>query len=444
MKLSTLTYVAATAFLVALAVPVRFTAQNIDQDDHRPMYRVFNLGMPLGGSASAAASINNLGWIAGDSNLTGDATQHAVVWIFGFPLNLGTLGGPNSAVLWPGQNDLGQIVGVSDTAHTDPLGEKWSCAAFFPASHLGHTCVGFLWQWGMMSPLPTLGGNNGFATAINNHGQAVGWAETAFHDPTCKPPQVLQFEAVLWGPSPGQKQVLQPYPGNPDSAATGINDKGQVVGISGICQNAVGRLSAERAVLWQNGTVTDMGNLGGAGWNTPMAINNKGQVVGFSDLPGDDNGNNLNFHAFLWTSSTGIQDLKTLPGDVLSEALGVNEQGQVVGVSFDVDGNERAFLWENGRMTDLNTLVSSDSPYTLEAGQDINDFGVIAGFACVKPCTAQSPSFAFAAVPTGERDSSAGTAEAKIPSDSPQHVMPESVRRQIERRLVFGDRGDAR
>ena len=54
-----------------------------------------------------------------------------------------------------------------------------------------------LWQNGTLTALPLLGGNNGFATGINNSGQAVGWAETTRRDPTCVLPQVLQFEAVL-------------------------------------------------------------------------------------------------------------------------------------------------------------------------------------------------------------------------------------------------------
>ncbi len=232
MKLANFAFVAAIA--AALAAPNQLPAQapNHHSQIH---YRVVSLSVPLGGSASSTAAINSEGWIAGASNLSGDLDEHAVLWLYGFPLDLGTLGGPNSAVLWPGLNDFGQAVGISDTAKTDPYGESWSCGAFLPASHQGHTCVGFLWQWGSMTALPTLGGNNGFATSINNRGQAVGWAENTVHDPTCVAPQVLQFEAVVWGPRPGQLQQLTPYGSDPDGSATGINDSGQVVGISGIC-----------------------------------------------------------------------------------------------------------------------------------------------------------------------------------------------------------------
>lgn len=402
MKFRTVTYMIAIASLAALAAPLWLTAQDQPQRPGQAHYRVSSLGVPLGGTSSGAAAVNDLGWVAGDSNLAGDASQHAELWVYGYPIDMGTLGGPNSAVLWPGLNIWGEAVGISDTALNDPYGETWSCGNFFPASHTGHTCVGFVWQWGTgMKQLPTLGGNNGFATNVNNFGQIAGWAENNVHDPTCSYPQTLQFEAVIWGPNPNQIQQLPPYPGDPDGAATGINDKGQVIGISGICQNAVGNQSAKHAVLWQNGTITDLHNLGGAAWNTPMAINERGQIVGFSDLPGDENGANPNFHAFLWTKDHGIQDLGTLSGDAISEALGINNQGQIVGVSYGAGfTHPRAFLWQNGAMTDLNNAVAGDSPLYLQVGQDINDFGEIVGQGCVPgACLPTSPSIAFSAIP---------------------------------------------
>lgn len=116
----------AGALFVALASPIWLAAQG-RSDHHRPThYYVISLGTPLGGSASGAAAINDLGWIAGDSNLTGDQAQNAVLWLYGYPINLGTLGGPNSSVLWPGLNIEGQVVGISDTAATDPNGENWA------------------------------------------------------------------------------------------------------------------------------------------------------------------------------------------------------------------------------------------------------------------------------------------------------------------------------
>ena len=67
----------------------------------------------------------------------------------------------------------------------------------------------------------------------------------------------------MWtlGP-PDQIQDLPLFPGDTSGAATAINDNGQIVGISGICDQAVGRHTAKHAVLWENGSVIDLGNLG--------------------------------------------------------------------------------------------------------------------------------------------------------------------------------------
>ena len=411
MKLKSSTCLIGIVLFAAVAAPL--ASAQTSPDNHQAQYRVFNLGAPLGGSFSNAAGVNDPGWTAGDSNLTGDNTEHAVLWLYGFPIDLGTLGGPNSAVLWPGVNNEGEVVGVSDTDMTDPYGETWSCGAFLLSSHNGHTCVGFVWEWGRMTALPTLGGNNGFATNANDLGQIAGWAENTVHDPTCVPPQVLQFEAVIWGPRDGEMRQLPPYPGDPDGAATGINNNGQAIGISGICQNAVGNQSALHALLWQNGTPINLGNLGGTAWNTPMAINNQGQIVGFSDLTGDQGGANPNFHAFLWVRPGPMHDLGTLQGDAISEALGINAQGQIVGVSYASGfNNPRAFIYQNGRMTDLNTLAPN-SPLYLQVGGDINDAGAIVGQGCVPgACSATSPALAFIAVPNGDGTYRVSTAAA--------------------------------
>ena len=110
------------------------------------------------------------------------------------------------------------------------------------------------------------------------------------------------------------------------------------MGGSGTCTNFnpnfLYSLLPVHALLWENDTVTDLGNLGGktgqAGGNIAYAINDQSQVVGVSDLPGD-----MTFHAFLWTRATGMQDLGTLSGDVASLSLGINQAGSIVGASLD-------------------------------------------------------------------------------------------------------------
>jgi probable HAF family extracellular repeat protein len=375
----------------SLVLTSALLAAAADAGAHSREYRVTNLPS-LGGTVSRGNSINNRGWVAGYSNLAGDQSRHATLWLDGSPFDLGTLGGPNSSVAWPVKNNRGLLVGISQTATPDPLGESWSCAPFFaPATATGYTCLGFVWEKGVMRALPTLGGNNGYAAAANNRGQVVGWAENTVHDPTCVPPQVLQFRAVLWEPGKNRMQELPPLPGDTSGAATAINDRGQVVGISGTCDQAVGRFTAAHAVLWEKGQVIDIGNLGEAHWNTPTAINQRGDVAGFASLPGSDP-DAPQLRAFLWTPRGGIRNLGTLPGDVYSEAHGINERRQVVGISCDAGGNCRAFLWEDGVMKDLNTLVAPGYTGILTTAQDINDRGEITGRA-FDPVTGERPAF---------------------------------------------------
>src|SRR5260370_41211373 len=135
-----------------------------------------------------------------------------------------------------------------------------------------------------LQPFP--GGFNSYATAVNNRGEIVGWAENGVQDPTCNTAlQALQFRAVIWEKD-GTMKELPPLPGDSTSAATTINDLGQVVGISGAGGIAAAGVSAAHSVLWQNGVPTEIPNLGGHTWNTPAAINNLGTVVGFSLPPG--------------------------------------------------------------------------------------------------------------------------------------------------------------
>jgi len=162
------------------------------------------------------------------------------------PSPLGTLGGANSAVAWPVKSNNGVIVGISETADADPLGEDFSCWPFFAAGvPTGKICKGFRWQNGQMTALPPFpGGYSSYATGINNQGKVVGWAENGIHDPTCDPSfQILQFRAAMWELN-GTMHELPPLPGDSTSAATAINDLGQVVGISGDCGIAVGSVIA--------------------------------------------------------------------------------------------------------------------------------------------------------------------------------------------------------
>jgi probable HAF family extracellular repeat protein len=377
-----------------------------------PAYIVYDTGT-LGGTFAFGAGVNNLGWVTGASTNASGAL-HATLSAPGTVIDLGTLGGTNSAVEWPVKNNHGLIVGISESATPDPLGETFSCADFIPTN--GHTCLPFLWQNGALSQLPLLGGNNGFATGVNQRGSAVGWAETQVHDPTCVAPQVLQFLAVQWQAGGGPPRVLPPWPGDSTSAATAINDAGEIVGISGSCDVAVGAFSARHALLWVNGRPIKLATLGGAGWNTPMAINNLGIIAGFSDTAGDVNAGVLtaNSQAAVWTPG-GIINLHALPGDATAQATGINDFNQVIGTSFNADGSSRVFFWQDGQLYDLNTLVQPDAPLYLIGTGDINNRGEITGYGCVLADGAGCPVLhTFVAIPAPADDAAPGRAAAVV------------------------------
>jgi hypothetical protein len=152
MQLRIRTYFTAATVFMTLASILPLGAQV--EPNKQPKYYVFNLGSPLGG-VPEPVGINNLGWISGGANLATNTSVHAALWV-GVPMDLGTLGGPNSNVSWPNHSTNGEIVGIAETSQMNPLGEAWSCSAFFFGAD-GYICRGFAWQDGVMSELPTAG-----------------------------------------------------------------------------------------------------------------------------------------------------------------------------------------------------------------------------------------------------------------------------------------------
>lgn len=375
------------------------------QENSQPRYRVIELGT-LGGTYSQAVDLNNQGVASGFASLA-DGTWHATLWRGALKRDLGTLGGPDSQVTYGGPNATGQVAGAAETSTPDPNGEDFCSFAASGVPSSG-TCLGFLWQYDSMTPLSTLGGYNSAANAINDWGEIAGNAETATPDSTCPPYdpsldqyQVLQEEPVVW--KNGHIEELPTYGGDPDGIANAINDSGQVAGMSGVCStsNLINGfyISPVHALLWQkDGTVTNLGSLGGAYGNQAHNMNNRGQVVGVSDLAGD-----LVFNGFVWSESTGMQDVPPLPGDTYSATLAINDAGEVGGVSIDASFTTlRAFVVENGVQTDLNTLIPKDSPLQLQTACSINSRGEITGFAMVK---STGETRGYLAIPVGGANS---------------------------------------
>jgi probable HAF family extracellular repeat protein len=206
-----------------------------------------------------------------------------------------------------------------------------------------------------ITDLGTFGGWRGDAVAINNNGQVVGSAYTSDY---------ADHYAVLYsngtmtdlGSLGGTFTYVDPY---------GINDHGQVVGQANTADD-----TAWHAFLYSNGAMTDLGTMGGVGVSGATGINNYGQVVGYSMT--DD------FRTFLYSNGT-MTDIGTLGGPGIT-ATGINDSGQVVGVAdtaalYPAGGAiPQAFLYSNGMMTDLGALGGIGS-----RAHGINNMGQVVG-----------------------------------------------------------------
>jgi probable HAF family extracellular repeat protein len=367
--------------------------------------------------------VNNHGWTETQYGLleSGKLLKGRVaINVDGFTFPLPTLGGPNN---WDNPfggeiNDRGEAVGYSETDVLDPNGED--VCGF--GTHL--TCSAFLWRNGHMSALPTLGGNNGQATAINNRGQITGFAETAVSDSSCSASSPSKIHSpVIW--EDGKARALRTVGRDPDGVANAINDQGQAVGSSGNCAGGL------HAVLWEkNGTARDLGPAGAAAFG----INNQGQIVGL--VPSLDGST---FSAALWQNGA-IKNLGTL-GDHAAIASGINNKGQVVGSTLDSNFNfdAHAFIWQDDVMTDLSTLFPAESNLFPTMANQINEGGQIVGMATVLSGPHEGETHAFLATPVDERiDKSI----ADVAPTHPKSNSPANAGKQLLQRLLGRGRFD--
>ena len=210
-------------------------------------------------------------------------------------------------------------------------------------------CNAFLYSDGIMQNLGTLPGNvQSYANGINDKGQIVGYCMTS---------EYLQTAFIFSG---GIMQSLGSIATNSDSLANGINNKGQVVGSSVVSGGAV------HGFLYSGGVMQDLGSMGG-NYSVAYGINDNGQIVGVSGTSVAQKED-----AFLYNAGT-MQDLGTLGGN-FSTALAINNKGEIIGYSTTASNESHAFIYTNGVMVDLGTLGGSLS-YAL----GINDEGQIVG-----------------------------------------------------------------
>jgi probable HAF family extracellular repeat protein len=405
MKSRTLTCIAAMALFAALATPIHLAAQK------QMRYAVIDLGT-LGGTFSQAFGINNNGSVVGFGTLTGDTALHAFLWRKGVMTDLGTLV-PTDTLPASGAysiNDNDEAVGFSETSVSDPQN---TCGDSL-------VCLPVVWRDKTITALPTLGGTDGSASAINNRGQVVGIAETGEIDPTCQTPVI---KPAVW--EKGRVRALPTAPllngivgGGPGPA--GNNDRGQVVGITNTCD-----FSAVRPLIWEKKKIIDMGNIGPG--PAPVSINNKAQVGG-TYLDPATGGN----RAFFWQDGV-VTDLGTLPGDVTAEGGAINDRGQIVGQSCSTTSC-RIFIWQNGIMTDVNALIPANASLYPFMALGINSVGEIVGVAFDKNSGACCHGFLAIPDNSAVAESATATPEGQL-TPHPNIVIPENVRKLLERGL---------
>lgn len=351
-------------------------AQQAQNWSHPIQYTIRDLGV-VGANPGQPFVISNSGWVAGSASV--DGAEHAVLWRGTEMIDIGDPGlGGNSIAF--GVNDLGKAVGEAETAGGPATTEDFCGFQAMGFSSSPLPCIPFVRENGKLIPLKTLGGVNGVANQINNWGVIAGYAEDKTLDPDCPLPQQYQFKPVVWSPL-GVQALSTGKDG--EGVAFSINDWGQVVGASGSCgpfdPNLLYNFVPAHAVLWQYGVAIDLGNLGGEVDNFAHGVNNRGQVVGGSDLAGDET-----THAFLWNYGAKMQDLgavsDTLDNDSYSIALGINDDGQVVGISASADFSViRAFVRQGGKLVDLNSLVAGTTSLDLLTACSITSQGEIIG-----------------------------------------------------------------
>jgi probable HAF family extracellular repeat protein len=399
--------------------PLEPTAPRFSTDLTASGYEAIDLGT-LGGDTSAATAINDKGQVVGWS-LTADGTAHGFLWDEGVIQDIGPVrfagtqlainkrgqvagvfssdfwpDSPSQLFVWqdgvrrnirPRRDAAGvRVIGVSKDgdvlaqvryddfdAHAilfpssggeQDLGGLSTLHWTFPNAWNRHgTVVGtsfareevddyvrhaFVWDNGVMTDLGVLGiwapgceveraCADAEAIAINDEGVVVGWSDDSSR----------LRRAVVW--ANGEVRDLGVYPGE-RTGAVAINEARQIAGHHGPPYGIT------RGFRWESGAAQDLGTLGGM-QTSVSAMNDDGDIVGSSLTASGER------HAFVWHNGQ-MYDLGLGPqGGDYSQALAINERGEIIGVSGSVQrpyGNlrvHRAILWRP--MQDGSTVVQA-------------------------------------------------------------------------------------
>lgn len=333
-----------------------------------PEFMILDLGVLSGGTQSYAYGINNAGRVTGRARDSA-GNSRAFITSANTAINPGTDLIPllSGGVYNIGTeiNATGQVAGYGGVSGGDRA---------------------FRYNSGTNTTINPSKGDWSYAEGINDLGQVVGGSSTqnGSGSPTV---------AFLYS---GTTLINLPFlTSGGYSFAYSINSAGKVVGYSETTA------FQEHAYIWtpnvNNGTVGSMQDIGalGGGYSYAYGINDQGHVVGQASLVGD-----IASHAFLRTIGPGLLDLGTL-GGLNSEAKAINESGQVVGNS-DTASGQRGFLYLDGTMQNLNSLLPAGSGWTITNAEGINDSMQIVGYGTNS--LGQTRAYLMTALPTWKID----------------------------------------
>lgn len=255
-----------------------------------------NLGNPL----STVTSFNNSNTLAGSINVSGGII-HVATYSSGVVTDLGSQGG--SFGFGYGINNSGEVTGYT-----------------YKSGNIN----AFLYNGTSIS---NIGPNTGIGVAINDAGQIAGtFTNSGNHS-----------EAFLYdGSSITHLGMLS---GDNYSSPSGINSLGDIVGVSGV----VNTTTSLDGFLYTAGSMSNLGHLGTGTKLTPTAINSSGTIVGSGTI--DPSGTQTDAFIF-WGGA--LFDLNTFLGSsvltaggfqYLNNAIGINDNGLIIGTGYDLNGN---------------------------------------------------------------------------------------------------------